>query len=144
MSMDHGLTFFGISNIFCNAVFLWRHQIKIHDVIVGKIYFFLQRSCYIPLESPFYADLESSKNHGLKVKSWIDILIWIWACDVTWLNWNRNISPGLHFQSIVLMWFLISVVLAFQWRKKYFRLLWRHVIRSDDVTEKRPDRIFSF
>ena len=38
--MDHGLRFFGISKIFCRAVFLWRHQIQIDDVRVGKNIFF--------------------------------------------------------------------------------------------------------
>ena len=33
---------------------------------------------------------------------------------VTWPNWNRNISRRLHFQTMVLMWFWISITLAFQ------------------------------
>ena len=88
----------------------------LYDVFITwhrKKNIFLERGSYhIPLESSFNVDSESSKNHGLKMKSWRDILIWILACDVTWPTWNRNISPGLYFQTMVLIWFWITVTLA--------------------------------
>ena len=85
---------------------IWRHH--------RNFFFFEKGSYHIPLESSFNTDSESSKNHGLKMKSWRDILISILSCDVTWPNWNRNNSPALHFQTMVFMWFWISVILAFQ------------------------------
>ena len=48
------------------------------------------------------------------MKSWRDISISIWSRDVTCPNSNQNISPGLHFQTMVLRWFWISVKRAFQ------------------------------
>ena len=66
-------------NIFSCVTSWWRH-------IGRKKNFFHQRGSYhIPLESPHYADSESSKNHGLKNKSWRDILIWIWV-------WWRHVT----------------------------------------------------
>ena len=108
---------------------IWRH----HRVTQEKK--ILERRSYDkPLESSFYADSESSKSHGLKMKSWRDILNWIWACDVTWPNWNRNISPGLHFQTMVLMWFLISVALAFQRHITWPPLEKKNIFAYYDVT----------
>ena len=48
------------------------------------------------------------------MKSWRDIWILNRWRDVTGPNSNQNISPGLHFQTMVLRWFWISVTSAFQ------------------------------
>ena len=67
----------------------------------GWIFFLQIWSCYIPLESCCYADSESYKNLGLKIKCSRDIS-------------NLNISWGLYFQTLFLMWLWISLTRAFQ------------------------------
>ena len=79
MSMDHGLIFFGISKIFCHAVFLWRHQIKIHDVIVGKKYFFSKGDHVI---YRWKADVTLIQNH-------LRTMVWKWSPgEIFWFEFG--------------------------------------------------------
>ena len=78
------------------------------------------------------------------MKFWRDISILNRSRDVTCQNSNQNISPGLHFQTMVLRWFWISVTWAFQlymiWppfeKKIFFSYVtpwWRHIGRKKIV-----------
>ena len=58
--------------------------------------------------------LEYYKKFGLKMKCSRDITIWNLSSDVTWPFSNQNISRGLHFHTLFLIWFWISLTRAFK------------------------------
>ena len=103
----YNMTPFGEKNVF------FHYDMTSHHLREKKI--FLSKGVILyTVGKLVYADSESHKDHSLKMKSSGEISIWNWSRDFIWPISNRNISRGLYFQTMVPIWFWISITLAFQ------------------------------
>ena len=139
--MEYCVLIFKKTKMFCRAVFPWRHLVFLYDVIMGRNFFFVKYGHFIYC---WKARLMLIQNH-IRNMGWKwspQEIIYVLCCHVTITlsNKNLNISRGLHFQPLFLMWFWISIKRAFQqyitwpghngtWRPimtSYKKMRWRH------------------